>query len=638
MRKLSQLLLSIIFMIPMLFGGMSMLGVFSNASNSLLATSMGGGGGGNSIDDPSAGKKTPENTEITTYTFKTYEDYFIDFFNLPAESYTRDETTNIVTIDYTKITRKTANGETELSYNGNVFYTVTSDDLTGTGSETAPYVVHSTNGFLYLTNNSISKISLGSKFLELDSDIILNDEKFDENGNPSGGDGKVYSWQPSVTPVVNATINGNKNHIYGMYHVNEMKSNIGLFGMSQTIRKLENLFFSNIYLVGLEKVCAVGTPSVTTVNKCSVNAGYIYGKRFLSGLVFKANNIIDCVNYSQVKTTETSAVVNYFGGIVCYFSSGKIENCQNYGTMVCGYATGGIAGHYLAEGVLLSSLIVNCQNYGNLSNINGSTQLGGILGLNNNSSAKLVIKNCSNFGMIQSSYFHAGGIVGYTRANAEILFCENYGYIKGHSYNGELIGSLYKTKTEQNYILIKDCITRSISGRPLLGFVNISSDDITRGNISIVISDCNLIYADLQQSLNSILISVVEYGDITIEVNNIFVNYSAESDLGLNLFNNLGKTKEINVGNVIIQARCKSNVVLNFIHAGNNKSCLKNISSVLVDCGQGRKYYYGSDFSGFYYSWKLGRIGVIALDGRGSFQGKIDEEWLMNNGYEKKIM
>jgi len=50
MRKISQMILTLLFAIPMLFGGLSTLGVFSNGSNSalnglntLLATSNGGG-------------------------------------------------------------------------------------------------------------------------------------------------------------------------------------------------------------------------------------------------------------------------------------------------------------------------------------------------------------------------------------------------------------------------------------------------------------------------------------------------------------------------------------------------------------------------------------------------------------------
>jgi len=52
MRKFSQMILTLLFAIPMLFGGLSTLGVFSNTSktasnglNTLLATSNGGGGG-----------------------------------------------------------------------------------------------------------------------------------------------------------------------------------------------------------------------------------------------------------------------------------------------------------------------------------------------------------------------------------------------------------------------------------------------------------------------------------------------------------------------------------------------------------------------------------------------------------------
>ena len=49
-----------------------------------------------------------------------------------------------------------------------------------------------------------------------------------------------------------------------------------------------------------------------------------------------------------------------------------------------------------------------------------------------------------------------------------------------------------------------------------------------------------------------------------------------------------------------------------------------------------KKQYYGTDFSGFYFSWRTGKIGLVALDGRGQFQGKIDEKWLNNKGYSKQ--
>ena len=60
-----------------------------------------------------------------------------------------------------------------------------------------------------------------------------------------------------------------------------------------------------------------------------------------------------------------------------------------------------------------------------------------------------------------------------------------------------------------------------------------------------------------------------------------------------------------------------------------------NIQNCIFELGD-NKLYYGSNFFGFYFSWKLGKIGLVALDGRGVFQGSIDEEWLLNKGFEKK--
>ena len=46
--------------------------------------------------------------------------------------------------------------------------------------------------------------------------------------------------------------------------------------------------------------------------------------------------------------------------------------------------------------------------------------------------------------------------------------------------------------------------------------------------------------------------------------------------------------------------------------------------------------YFGEDFSGYYYSWKTGKIGLSSLDGAGAFQGYINEVELQHMGYEKK--
>ena len=57
-----------------------------------------------------------------------------------------------------------------------------------------------------------------------------------------------------------------------------------------------------------------------------------------------------------------------------------------------------------------------------------------------------------------------------------------------------------------------------------------------------------------------------------------------------------------------------------------------------VVCFSDKSYYYGSDFSGFYVDYKTGRLGLKALSGKGFYQGKVTEEYLISKGYRKKAI
>ena len=48
--------------------------------------------------------------------------------------------------------------------------------------------------------------------------------------------------------------------------------------------------------------------------------------------------------------------------------------------------------------------------------------------------------------------------------------------------------------------------------------------------------------------------------------------------------------------------------------------------------------FYGSDFSGFFVDYKTGKIGLNALSGKGFYQGKVTEKYLIDNGYVKKAV
>ena len=373
-----------------------------------------GGGGADSLKgDDNGDLPHPDTQETTTYTFKTYEDYFIDYFNLPAETYTRDEATGVVTIDYTKITRKIANGETELSYNGNVFYVVTIEDLTGTGSQTDPYVVHSTNGFLYLTNNSMSKIILHSKYIELNSDIILNDELFDEDGKPSGGDGTIYSWIPLDNAAVNYfEINGYNYSFVGMYLNLPNANNVSMFG-NKRIKKLSNVNMKHLYINGNNYTSAFCYVITELVN-CKILSGSIHGKSQTSGFSFDINKYNNAINFANIYG------LNEVGGIVSNISGDCIENCKNYGTIsITGGNSGGIVGR------VYQGTIKNCKNYGEVKG--GSNQLGGIVGIFVSSeNAGLRIEACQNYGKVRSSSAsNIGGILGIGEGVFSVFNCES---------------------------------------------------------------------------------------------------------------------------------------------------------------------------------------------------------------------
>jgi len=358
-----------------------------------------------------------ESEEITEYTYKTYEDYFIDNFNLPAETYTRDETTNVVTIDYTKITRNTTNGQTELSYNGNVFDVVTSDDLSGSGSQTDPYIIKNGKGFRYLLNESLSKLSIQKKYILLENDIYLNDETFDLKGKPFGGDGIIYNYKCTKNFGQYSYINGNDFSIQGFYAVEdedlvaETSFNRCLFGKSR-ISEMKNINLKNFYVNGnnyesTRAFCSyidIAENIIIHEGTIEAEAGYVSG--ICGGLMVSAKN---CVNHANIYT-ESNEASGLFREI---YDNVIIEKCHNYGTIKSS-STGTSRCGGLVRNAGKNYTIKHCNNYGKI--IAGGKQNGGLLAWARHG----VIINSNNYGNIES--LSAGGFVGYLVENKDITF------------------------------------------------------------------------------------------------------------------------------------------------------------------------------------------------------------------------
>jgi len=573
-----------------------------------------------------------ESEEITEYTYKTYEDYFIDNFNLPAETYTRDETTNVVTIDYTKITRNTTNGQTELSYNGNVFDVVTSDDLSGSGSQSDPYIVHSTKGFLYLTNNAFSKKALATKFLELNCDINLNDEKFDKDGNSYGGDGTVYKWLPIKNEADELSVNGNGYHVKGLFIMDDTISYVGLFGPynNRRLNLIKDLTMDNFFILGKNYVTSIATHARSVIN-CHTQNGFICGNNTVAGITVDiSKEIKDSINNATVKTKTTQV-----GGIiVMHTSTVEVINCKNFGDLYC---TSGRAGG-ICENTSGKLKIVNCANYGKIICVSGASRIGGIVGLC--SGGNVIIKNSINNGIITSenagNLGQSGGIIGFAEGDIVLMNVKSYGDLNYMTGCGHIIGYLAsRLYSEHTKLEMEDILVDSSTCLALVGGTDKANDTKDR-DVTIIAHEIQINLRKNPTSTTYLFIYGISCPKTFVDIKNVVINSNVSNKVSIYLFSKLNKKET----KILLQ-----NIIMHN-HSSDKEVKLSSDAILAVFDYQGVLFnydikpalnsYYGTDFSGFYFAWRTGKVGLVALDGRGQFQGTIDEEWLKGKGYEKK--
>jgi len=562
-----------------------------------------------------------ESEEITEWTYKTYEDYFIDNFNLPAETYTRDTETGVVTIDYTKITRQTENEGIELLYNGNVFHTITNNDLTGAGSKASPYMVNSTQGFWFLLNVDLFGGNLAGKTLQLNSNIVLNDEAFDENGNPSGGDGVVYSWKTNDKNTYTLYIDGKGFYIDGLFINDNTANTVSLF-RSNYYGTISNINLREVYINAGRNVAAL-TELCRHIKNINLISGNIKGENNVAGIIRTGYKIENCNNYANVwGRLEVGGITSGSAG------TGNITESNNYGKINCvSYGVGGIAGRH--QGVIES-----CNNYGKIYNAGNHT--GGIAGIfNANATHKPKILNSSNYGeIIAEKNVIAGGIIGYVEGYFEIRGCKNYGFVcSGVETCGELIGQIACADISvDTNVIVENCFVKSVNNQPVVGRVYNRKAETKK--ILLTLSKITITYNKDSNSSQAILLNYNTKNSI-INANDIKVVFESKNEQNVFFIKTiLSPEAEINVKNVVVTEE-KDGEVSNFHFCSTKNSSSFKMVEIIVNC-KTQKFYYGNDFSKYYISWKTGKIGLISLDGRGQFQGQIDEEWLKNKGYEKK--
>lgn len=238
------------------------------------------------------------------------------------------------------------------------------------------------------------------KTVYLDNSIYLNDVTDIDN---------LYEtplenvWTPigyNSNNRFSGNFDGQNNEISGIYAGNSYS---GLFGIVHG-GTVKNITVKESVIVGdnVGSIAGYADGYATFANVCNYADIHSYVDKdriYLGGIVGRIGincNIIYAQNYGNIEYYG-SLSRPYAGGITGY-SSSNIENCVNYGDIVCKSHSSNVAGiAYMSEGT-----IKNCYNFGNLYS---DTFAYGIGYYANN------LESCYNVGNITSDYRSYG--IGY---------------------------------------------------------------------------------------------------------------------------------------------------------------------------------------------------------------------------------
>ena len=505
--------------------------------------------------------------------------------------------------------------------------TITEDDLSGNGTQSNPYIIKNLNGFLYLRT-----ISLNKHYVELENDIVLNDETFDKDGKPSGGDGVVYDFDYGYG-WYDLYFKGN-GHKFTGYYSNHPDSNGRYFLYS--FENLQDLTFENFYMTGNESVCVFG-PCTNTKN-IVIKQGYIYGRNKVSSFNYIRQSIKNCDNYATVSSIIENPNYNNqsFSGIAYASDRGAtIENCNNYGYIFTGQRAAGILAYSGGTG----TRIINCNNYGTIEVT--YYHAAGILA--HNESGANYIKNCNNYGLLVGPKNRmVGGIVGSLQRGCTIESCNNYMSISENGTGtGEIVGYIQnKVSMKEFNLTIKNCNGMSGKGSFIGG---IQGSTVLPKNTLIQIENSYLFNNNTQLASDYKGLFV---GEIGTNIPNLNFNiYNNKIDVDANWFLLFGgySNKDlinINISNLYIKANCTRKLTMTRLtYIDYHPDWNYNFESMIVDSvynEQIDRFYVGSDFSGFFYKNKTGEFGLKNCDMAGAFDKTVTEEFLRSKLFVKE--
>lgn len=296
--------------------------------------------------------------------------------------------------------------------------TTVSNLLSGTGTQSDPYLIQSADDFAYFANESRAggDQGMGDKFLgkyfELNADISLNDVQIQPLNEFSG------------------TFDGAGYEISGI-KINGTRDRTGLFTIvSGTIKNLTlsgSVTSSASYVGGFAGEALSSANFINCVNNINVTSDVSAVGGFCGDVAQNSNvTITSCINNGQIKTTSTDAN-RRLGGFIGYIIACEenaqtnvvITLSQNNGDIVCaGNQAGGLVGQICKN---TNITIANCINTGDVT---AGTQVGGIIANFDGIPKKATIENTINVGRISTTRSTGrnaavNGIVGYVAASAK---------------------------------------------------------------------------------------------------------------------------------------------------------------------------------------------------------------------------
>ncbi|WP_455586138.1 leucine-rich repeat domain-containing protein [Bacteroides sp.] len=319
-----------------------------------------------------------------------------------------------------------------------------SSSLPGNGTAASPYLISSAADLRYFSDAVRSGNIFKGKYVKLTSDITINKNVLDSNGEFTGDDSNLEKWIPigryDPSYFFCGIFDGGNHVINGIYYNRPDGNDAGLFG--KVLGIVKNVTVKDSYISGYSNIGGiVGSCSPNyDSSKIQTSIKDYYNDRTL------ISKIENCHNYGCVKSKDANS-----GGIVgkadCYKNpQPQIKKCSNFGKVLGCKKVGGIVGFSKCE------YIYDCYNQGSVTSSYAVSHTGGIVG--SMYQAKGIIRNCINKGIVSSDGNRVAGICGMFGWMSSLMTnCVNVANISGTS-SGALVGCMWKSCTvNKNYFL-----------------------------------------------------------------------------------------------------------------------------------------------------------------------------------------